>query len=108
MADILGVFEQAVLLSIVRLGDNAYGRAIVKDAELRLNRSVSFGAVQATLSRLEGKGLVRSELGPGSEARGGRPRRFYELTPMGSRALNETRQSVAALWRGFRPQRARS
>jgi hypothetical protein len=36
MAEHLGGFEQAVLLSLVRLGDEAYGRAIMKDVEARL------------------------------------------------------------------------
>ena len=61
MADILGSFEQAVLLAIVRLESGAYGRAILKEVRSRLERDVAAGAVQATLERLERKGLVRSK-----------------------------------------------
>ncbi len=63
MADILGAFEQAVLLAIVRLGEDAYGRAVLKEVQVRLDRDVAAGAVHATLDRLENKGLVGSRLG---------------------------------------------
>ena len=104
MAALLGIFEQAVMLSIIRLDDGAYGRAILADVEARLGRAVSFGAVQATLSRLEQKEFVTSHLGPGTEVRAGRPRRYYRLSLAGRRALKEARVAVTTLWRGFRPQ----
>jgi DNA-binding PadR family transcriptional regulator len=102
MAEILGAFEQAVLLSIVRLGDDAYGRAVLKEVQARLDRDVAAGAVHATLDRLETKGLVTSRLGSGTPIRAGRPRRFYRLRPKGVRALNETRAAVEGLWRGLK------
>lgn len=101
----LGVFEQAVLLAIVRLGEDAYGRTILNDVQDHLARPISAGAVQATLSRLEAKGLLTSRLGPGTEIRAGRPRRFYRLGPAGVRALNEARVAVNTLWRGFQPRK---
>src|SRR4030095_11779733 len=58
MADTLGSFEQAVLLAILRLGENAYGRAVLNEVQVRLERDVAAGAVHATLERLERKGLV--------------------------------------------------
>ena len=79
MADVLGAFEQAVLLAVVRLRDEAYGRAILKDVQARLERNVAAGAVHATLGRLERKGLLSSRLGAGTPIRGGRARRFYRL-----------------------------
>jgi DNA-binding PadR family transcriptional regulator len=101
MADSLGSFEQAVLLAIVRLRENAYGRAILKEVQARLERDVAAGAVHATLERLEKKSLVTSRLGSGTAIRGGRPRRFYRLQPKGLRALNEARAAVDNLWSGF-------
>ena len=101
MAESLGTFEQAVLLAIVRLRDNSYGRAILKEVQARLERDVAAGAVHATLERLEKKSLVTSRLGSGTAIRGGRPRRFYRLQPKGLRALNEARAAVDNLWSGF-------
>ncbi len=102
MADVLGTFEQAVLLAVLRLGDEAYGRAILNEVQARLERDVAAGAVHATLVRLEEKGLLSSRLGPGGEVRAGRPRRFYQLRPAGVRALNDAQAAVRNLWRGFK------
>lgn len=101
MAETLGTFEQAVLLALVRLGDGAYGRAIFKHVQERLQREIAAGAVHATLERLEGKGLATSRLGPGTAVRAGRARRYYRLSPAGIRALNEAREAVEGLWRGI-------
>ena len=55
--DLLGAFEQHVLLALIRLGDNAYGMTIRRQIEEKTKRSVSLGAVYATLDRLEGKNI---------------------------------------------------
>jgi DNA-binding PadR family transcriptional regulator len=60
------------------------------------------GVSRSTLSRLERKGLLSSEVGEGSAVRAGRPRRYYRLQPQGRRALVEARLAVTHLWRGFR------
>lgn len=102
MATLLGGFEQAVLLAVHRLKDDAYGRAILTEVQERLEREASAGAVQATLGRLEGKGLLSSTLGAGHAVRAGRPRRYYRLEAAGRRALNDSRAAVEDLWRGFK------
>ena len=101
MADTLGAFEQAVLLAVLRLGDDAYGRAVLSEVQSRLGRAVAAGAVHATLERLERKRLVSSRLGSGTPIRAGRARRFYRLKPTAVRALNDARAAVDALWQGF-------
>jgi PadR family transcriptional regulator, regulatory protein PadR len=101
MADVLGAFEQAVLLSIMRLGDDAYGRAILKEVQTRLDRGVAAGAVHATLERLEKKRLLTSRLGSGTPVRAGRARRYYRLQPAGIRALNDARAAAETLWHGL-------
>jgi len=98
MSDILGAFEQAVLLAVVKLGDNAYGRAILKEAAIRLDRDVAAGAVYATLDRLETKGLLSSRLASGTPSRAGRARRYYKLKAAGIGALNETKATLEVLW----------
>jgi PadR family transcriptional regulator len=102
MADVLGAFEQAVLLAVLRLGDDAYGRAILKEVQGRLDRDVAAGAVHATLERLENKALLASRLGSGTPVRAGRARRYYRLLPAGVRALNDARAAVDTMWRGLR------
>jgi len=106
MAEHLGALEQAVLLALIRprteLGKEAYGRAILKEVQARLNREISAGAVYATLDRLEAKGLVTSQLGPGTAMRGGRPKRHYAIQPEGLRALNNAKAAIDRLWAGLR------
>ena len=73
MTEVIGPFEQAVRLALIHLGRDAYGRAILNEIQVRLNRDVPAGAVYATLERLEAKGLASSKLAPGTAIRGGAP-----------------------------------
>ena len=106
MAEILGPFEQAVLLALAKpktaLGKEAYGRAVLKEVELRLDREVSAGAVYATLDRLEKKGLVSSEVREGGSHRAGLPRRCYAIEPEGIRALNDAKEVMDSVWSGIK------
>jgi DNA-binding PadR family transcriptional regulator len=101
MSDIPGTFEQAVMVAIVRLGAEGYGRRILNDVQERLERNVAAGAVYSTLDRLEAKGLLNSKLAPGTALRGGRARRYYGLTVAGVRALNASRTASESIWRGL-------
>jgi len=97
----IGQFEQAVLIALVRLGSDAYGRAILNEVQRRLDREVSAGAVYSTLERLESKGLTSSRLAPGTAIRGGRARRYFVLTAEGAEALNDAKRANDLLWRGL-------
>ena len=102
MAEVLGSFEQAVLIAVMRLQADAYGRAILKEVQARLDRDVAPGAVHATLDRLERKRLLSSKLGSGTPVRAGRARRYYRLLPAGVSALNDARAAVDNVWRGLK------
>lgn len=99
MPDVIGNFEQAVLLAIIHLGKDAYGRAVFNEVQRRLARDLSAGAVYTTLERLETKGLVSSRLAPGTALRGGRARRYFVATGAGVRALKQARSAVETLWK---------
>jgi PadR family transcriptional regulator PadR len=100
VAELLGTFEQAVLLAVVKLAGGAYGRAVLRGAQAGLNREVAAGAVYATLDRLEEKGLIDSRLDEGTPARAGRVRRYYLLTAAGAGALNESKAALEKIWSG--------
>jgi DNA-binding PadR family transcriptional regulator len=100
VAELLGAFEQAVLLAAWQLADEAYGRSVLKNTEARLGRDVAAGAVYATLDRLEQKGLLCSRLELGTPVRQGRAKRYYRLTAAGAHALNESKAALENLWRG--------
>ncbi len=101
MSDVLGVFEQAVLVAVHHLRGEGYGRTILKDVQARLERDVAASAVYSTLDRLEAKGLVRSREGAATPERGGRARRHFTITAAGTRALNESREAALNIWRGI-------
>lgn len=94
----LGEFEEIVLLAVAILNGNAYGISIVEEIEERISRSVSLGAMQTVLKRLEGKGLLVSEFGEATSVRGGKRKRFYTVTAEGKKILQQTRSEREALW----------
>lgn len=97
----LGEFEQLVLLAVLRLGQGAMAAPIRAEIEAAADRSVSRGALYATLDRLEGKGYLRWQTEDSVPARGGVPRRRFVVTPAGLRALRRTRAGVRALAKGL-------
>ncbi len=99
--DYLGEFEQMVLLSIMRLGDEAYGLAIKDELEAVAARSPSSGGLYTTLDRMEKKGFVESYAGEGTLERGGRPRRYVRVTADGKALLARSKETLMALWDGL-------
>jgi DNA-binding PadR family transcriptional regulator len=89
--DELGKFELPVLAAVARLRDNAYGVSVMEEVSKREDREVAYGAVHVTLDRLQQKGLVTSKMGEPTAERGGRRKRFYELTGSGAQALAAAR-----------------
>jgi DNA-binding PadR family transcriptional regulator len=99
--DYLGEFEQLTLLAACRLGNDAYGTTIKREIEEHTGRPTSIGALYTTLSRLEQKGLVSSCLGEVTPERGGRAKRFYEVTPSGRELLSKSLKALTKLSDGF-------
>lgn len=94
----LGEFEEIVMLTVALLEKKAYGFGIIDEIETRMKRSVSIGAMQTVLKRLEEKGYLESEFGEATTSRGGRRRRYYRLTNAGIAVLEETQQQRMGLW----------
>ena len=94
----LGEFEEVVMLTVGVLHGNAYGVTIKNEIEKRLSRTVSVGALQTALKRLENKGFLRAWHGEGTQERAGRPKRFFEMTAYGKDALTHTRNVRNELW----------
>lgn len=94
----LGEFEELLLLVVLILQEEAYVLRIRDEVKTQVNRSVSMGALHATLARLEQKGFLNSEMKGASKDRGGRRKRVYEVTIDGQSALKEARQLRNDLW----------
>lgn len=98
----MGEFEQLVLLAILRLDVDAYGMEIRAEIESVTGRSISYGAVYTTLSRLERKGYVSHELGEATPERGGRAKKYFKVERAGRDALKVSRQALSVMWDGVR------
>lgn len=98
MSDYVGEFEEAVMLSVYRLRDNAYSVTVQEDLAGRLEKSASLGMIYTTLKRLENRGFVKSKLGDPTSERGGRPKRLFWLTGAGATALNNAKNRRKLMW----------
>ena len=98
--EFLGEFEQMAMLAILRLGDDAYGMTVRRELEETAGRNVTFGTVYGTLERLEAKGFVTSRHADPKPVRGGRARRYFQVEPLGERALARARGMMDRLWAG--------
>ncbi len=99
MKGYIGEFEELVLLTVASLGDEAYGVSIKEDIEKRSDRTISIGALHSTITRLEEKNYLKSWLGEPTQERGGRRKRFFELTHQGKVALHHVKDLRDELWR---------
>ena len=99
----LGEFEEVVLLTVAVLYDGAYGVAITDELDRQTGRSVSISAVHAALHRLEEKGMLKSTMGEATAERGGRRKRLFTVTALGSRALHDIRAMRDQLWSSISP-----
>ncbi len=97
----LGEFEQVVLLAILRIGEDAYGVTIRSEIEARTSRNPAPGALYTTLDRLEDKGFVNSRMGDPTPQRGGRAKRFFEVSAAGADAVARAQRSYQRLLEGL-------
>lgn len=97
----LGEFEQLILLSILRLRDNAYGVTIRQELADRAGRAVAPGALYTSLERLETKGLITSRMSDPTPQRGGRAKRYVTVTAAGMEALTRSVRAYERLLEGL-------
>jgi len=89
------------MLTVGILYKRAYGVAIIDEMEQRLNRKVSIGALQTVLRRLEDKGYLTSELGEATSVRGGKRKRYFSLTTLGTRVIRESQEQRLELYKAI-------
>lgn len=96
----LGEFEHIVLLTLVRLGDDAYGMSVRTTIHDLIKRDISIGAIYTTLERLQIKGYVESRIGEATAKRGGRAKKYFSVTGKGRKVLRDARNNLEVLWQG--------
>lgn len=85
----IGAFEELVLLAVGSLGDEAYGVAVKEMLEEKTGKNPSIGALHSALYRLEDKGCLTSHEGGATSERGGRRKKYYQITSAGKEAIME-------------------
>ena len=99
----IGELEELLLLAIAALVPKAYGFAIKSLILDRAKRDVNLSAIHAALYRLEKKGLIKSQFGEPTKKRGGKKKKYFELTMSGVKVIKESREIRNELWAGIEP-----
>ena len=94
----IGELEELVLLTVGSLTNQAYAVIILEEIKENANRKMDVTAIHSVLRRLEKKGLVQSEMGGATKERGGRRKRYFVLTRLGRRVLDETMELRVSLY----------
>jgi len=100
--NLLTKLEELILLSVWRLGENAYGTTIYKHIREVTGKKLSLGGVYFPLDRLVKNGYLMAFKGEATEERRGLSKRYYELSDKGLAALNELQRINSEMWEGFR------
>ncbi|MFC1725026.1 PadR family transcriptional regulator [candidate division KSB1 bacterium] len=92
--------EELILLAIWKLKEDAYCVPILDEIEKVSNKKWTLGGIYVPLHRLEKDGYVTSYLGEPTNERGGKSKRYYNVTPKGVKALQEIKKLQDASWQG--------
>jgi PadR family transcriptional regulator PadR len=99
--NIITRLEEAILIAIWKLEDNAYGVTINKHVSRSFKKSYSLGSLYFSLDQLLRKGYVSKTIKSFYHEKGGRSRTYYSLTKEGKKALQEVRAYQKSLWDGI-------
>ena len=90
-----------MLLAVLQLGADARAIDLRERLERRADRSVSRGALYATLDRLEKKGFLDWKTEGATPERGGIPRRVFRVTEAGLEAVRASQRAIDNLSAGL-------
>lgn len=95
----LGEFEELVLLTVAAQHNEAYGVSIMESLGEKLNKKMNISAIHVALKRLEDKKFVKSRIGGVTADRGGRRKKFYVITAIGKKMLDNQFELRAGLYK---------
>ena len=96
--------DEMLLLTVLRLKDNAYGVTIIKDIYERTGKELKLGGLWVSLDVLHKRGYIDKRLADPTPERGGKSKIYYSLTPQGREVLLKARKLQYVLWDGI-PER---
>jgi PadR family transcriptional regulator PadR len=94
----LGELEELIILTVASKQNDAYSVAICEELTGFTGRKVKLGLVHSVLNRLEEKGFLKSKLGEATKVRGGKRKRYYEITASGKVAIIKSKDWRDQLW----------
>jgi len=97
--DLLTRLEEAILIAILKLGDDAYGVPINREVSKVFGRTYTMGGLYFALDQLVRKEYLMKRSADPIPQRGGRSKTYYRLTLEGREALEVTRQHQVRLWK---------
>ncbi|GAB4248376.1 MAG: hypothetical protein Tsb0034_27710 [Ekhidna sp.] len=95
----LGEFEELILLTVASLGNEAYAVSVKKHLEDQANRPTNISAIHSSLYRLEDKGYLCSSFGGATRKRGGKKKRYFQVTNAGFSVLKEAKDLRENYWK---------
>ncbi len=95
----VGELETLVMLAVLRLGDGAHARPVRDEVSRRGGRTITRGAMYATLNRLTRKGFLRVE--ETTDVQAGRPLRRFRVTEEGLSTLRTSQQNLERMRAGL-------
>ena len=95
--------EEIIMLSILRLKEEAYGVAIKHQIKSVIGKEWNYGTLYCTLDQLVKKGFLDKTEGQPLPERGGRRKIYYSLSQEGVRVLRAALELKEALWDGMIP-----
>ncbi|MCP4724673.1 MAG: hypothetical protein GY863_06540 [bacterium] len=92
--------EEAILLAILKLKNNAYGVSIRNQIHDDTGDKWSFALIYVPLEKLLHKGFIEKQQGDPSPERGGKSKYYYKVTSQGLRALEAAHTFHSKIWSG--------
>lgn len=96
--------EEIILLTILKLKDEAYGVKIREQIFLDTQHNWSFASIYTPLDKLTRKNYVKKIKGEATNERGGKSKFYYQLTKQGVVALQEIQKINSSCWTGITPE----
>jgi len=90
--------EEIVLITILKLQDDAYGVAIRKKLHAETGTLWSFGSIYTALNTLTRRGYVKKNRGEPTAERGGRHKCLYKVSSEGKKALKKIKEVQDNVW----------
>ncbi len=98
---LLSRHEELILLTVLKLQDNAY-LVTIKDELTKLTEvEPAFGTIHVSLNRLKKQGLINTNVGTSMSKRGGRAIKYYRISKQGIKVLEKIRDVQEELYLNF-------